>query len=110
MDRYFDPSYDPMLDVDTSAGELVPMGLNELIPEGPFDSWGTMLEIVKQRKEDKKREKEEGKSSKKKKKGDVEESDRERRIRLGIERPSVMDIQYAKRGAMREWDVGKEVT
>ena len=50
---------------------------------------------------------EEGRSGGKRKEG---ETDRERRIRLGIERPSVMDIQYAKRGAIREWDVGKEVT
>ncbi len=113
MDKYFDPAYDPLLDVGPSQPSL-----SELVPEGAFDHWNTMLELVKLRNEDKAerkaREKLEGKKSKSKKKGskkeEEEEREKERRIRLGIERPGVMDIKYAPRGAMREWDVGKEVT
>lgn len=115
MDKYFDPAYDPILDVDTAA-----MGsLNELVPEGGFEHWNAMLELVKQRKEDKadkkRKEKEEGKKKKKRKdRGEEEDPDeeeeRKRKIKLGLEVPGLMDIKYAKRGAMREWDVGKEVT
>ncbi|KAG9005482.1 hypothetical protein FRB90_010369 [Tulasnella sp. 427] len=117
MDKYFDPAYDPMLDVDTPATHSV----NELIPEGAFDHWNVMLELVKQRKEDKerkRREKEFAKEEKKKKKkrkhkdesDEEEEDERARRIRLGLEQPTALDVKYIKRGAMREWDVGKEVT
>ncbi|KAG8899134.1 hypothetical protein FRC01_010647, partial [Tulasnella sp. 417] len=41
MDKYFDPAYDPMLDVETPATQSV----NELIPEGAFDHWNAMLEL-----------------------------------------------------------------
>ncbi|KAG8998737.1 hypothetical protein FRB90_012248 [Tulasnella sp. 427] len=117
MDKYFDPAYDPMLDMETPATHSV----NELIPEGAFDHWNVMLELVKQRKEDKerkRREKDFAKEEKKKKKkrkhkdesDEEEEDERARRIRLGLEQPTALDVKYIKRGAMREWDVGKEVT
>lgn len=117
MDKYFDPAYDPMLDVETPATHSV----NELIPDGAFEHWNVMLELVKQRKEDKerkRREKELSKDEKKKKKkrkhkddeDEEQEDERARRIRLGLEQPTALDVKYIKRGAMREWDVGKEVT
>ncbi|KAG9043710.1 hypothetical protein FS837_009216 [Tulasnella sp. UAMH 9824] len=117
MDKYFDPAYDPMLDVETPSTTSV----NELIPDGAFDHWNVMLELVKQRKEDKerkRREKELAKDEKKKKKKrkhkddeeEEQEDERARRIRLGLEQPTALDVKYIKRGAIREWDVGKEVT
>jgi len=116
MDRYFDPAYDPLLDIGPSQPSL-----NELVPEGAFEHWNNMLEVVKLRKEDKadKKRKEKieylDKEPKKKKKKtaleeEKKESERQRLLRLGVVQPGVMDIQYAPRGAMREWDVGKEVT
>ncbi|KAG8901859.1 hypothetical protein FRB99_005036 [Tulasnella sp. 403] len=118
MDKYFEPGYDPLLDVGPGAPSL-----NELVPEGAFDHWNAMLELVKLRQEDKaerkrqekeaergKRKSKDSSSKRKRKDRDGEDEDeRKRRIRLGIEKPTVMDMQYAKRGAIREWDVGKEV-
>ncbi|KAG9010313.1 hypothetical protein FRB94_010663 [Tulasnella sp. JGI-2019a] len=111
MDRYFDPSYDPLLDTYPTEN----LSLNDPVPESAFEHWNNMIELVKMRKEDKadrkRREKEDKRKGKKRKKGEEDEEDeRERRIRLGLERPGVMDVKYAKRGVMREWDVGKEVT
>ncbi|KAG8886566.1 hypothetical protein FRB98_001214 [Tulasnella sp. 332] len=114
MDRYFDPSYDPLLDTYPTNN----LTLNDPVPESAFEHWSNMIELVKMRKEDKadrkRREKEEKRENKgkKRKKGvdEDEEDEKNRRIRLGLERPSVMDVKYVKRGAMREWDVGKEVT
>jgi hypothetical protein len=93
MDKYFDPAYDPSLDYTPS------LDLNSVVADGAFDGWNTMLQIVRMRREDK--------------------EDRERAKKLGLSdssrtklgrdtEPGVMDIVYTKRGATREWDLGKE--
>jgi hypothetical protein len=119
MDRYFEESYDPRLDVEQLHVPKVPS--TGLISDAEFEGWEAMLELIRLRKEDK--------------------LDRKRQERLGITKDkakmtktvvktatvspspapeggssdrwnqqgvSIMDIQYKKRGAVREWDLGKE--
>ncbi|KAJ8502787.1 hypothetical protein ONZ45_g11437 [Pleurotus djamor] len=101
MDKYFAESYDP------------PTGL---INDEEFYGWDSMLELIRQRNEDR--------------------EERKRLERLGIAVPkssskipknkkslggsaamderwdagnsSIMEIEYKKKGAVREWDMGKE--
>lgn len=113
MDKYFSPTYDPLLDftpaqlTDSTTG---------LIGEGGFDEWDRMLSTMKRRKEDKKevewREKEERRRERDKKRKErrrkrgesVSESDSEdEKGGKGI-----MDMKYSKKGSTREWDLGKE--
>ncbi|EGU11202.1 hypothetical protein RTG_03009 [Rhodotorula toruloides ATCC 204091] len=123
MDRYFSENYDPRLDyslddvTDRSTG---------LIAEGAFDTWDRMLDVVKARKEDKKekelREKLERKAERDRIRKEREER-RKRKRRHGSDsdgssedevgprydpKSELMDMQYAKKGKTREWDLGKE--
>lgn len=136
MDKYFDPKYDPRLDV--SVSDLT--APNGLIADGGFDGWDRMLSVVRDRKEDKKlreqREKEERRRERDRSRREREDKRRKRRKKRdrgdsGSEdsredsggddggRPTsardkvvgdgLMGVQYAKRGATREWDMGKNV-
>lgn len=115
MDKYFEPTYDPRLDVAPLAMPNIPS--TGLINGAEFEGWEAMLEIIKQRREDKVEKKrlerlgllpvdddEKDKDNKVKKKGDKEADGRWTMDGGG----GIMDIEYKKRGAVREWDVGKE--
>lgn len=122
MDKYFSPTYDPLLDFtpaqlalqkDAQDGEF------GLIGEGSFNEWDKMLKNLKDRKEEKKlresREKEERRKDRERKrkerrrrKGEAvsssDDSESEARVGKGL-----MDMKYSKKGGTREWDLGKEV-
>lgn len=134
MDKYFDPSYDPRLDVtvdaltDTSSGLIAPM-----------PQWEDMLSIVKARKEERKEKEAREKEARRKEREKIRlERERRRAKRKGgggggsddewrrLERDSsedivvhgphdasqkvvgMMEMSYPKRGAVRTWDMGKE--
>ncbi|KAJ3794171.1 hypothetical protein GGU11DRAFT_336589 [Lentinula aff. detonsa] len=117
MDRYFEESYDPRLDVaPLSAAPKVPA--TGLIDSAEFEGWDTMLDLIRIRREDKaekKRLERMGLSKDEIKKtmfgdsnavgtaGGGSVSDR-----WAGEAISSMNIQYSKRGSVREWDMGKE--
>jgi hypothetical protein len=110
MDKYFHESYDPRLDVaPLSTTPNVPA--TGLIDDAEFDGWDAMLELIRVRREDKAEKKRLERlgivpDKVKKKKGSLETSGMgDRWSEAGT---SVMDIQYSKRGAVREWDMGKE--
>lgn len=102
MDRYFEDSYDPRLDVAPLAVPSIPS--TGLIDDADFAGWDAMLEVIRRRREDKEekrqlermgvgKEKEREKGKEKEGKGEVTD---------------IMAIEYKKRGAVREWDLGKE--
>ncbi|KAF5332621.1 hypothetical protein D9611_005162 [Ephemerocybe angulata] len=100
MDKYFEDTYDPRLDV---APPTVPA--TGLISDAEFDGWEAMLALMQQRqqdKEDKRVLERMGVSSSSKKKL-VDGS-----VSAAVESGSIMDIAYTKRGAVREWDMGKK--
>ncbi|KAJ3749856.1 hypothetical protein DFH05DRAFT_1531542 [Lentinula detonsa] len=117
MDRYFEESYDPRLDVaPLSTAPKVPA--TGLIDSAEFEGWDTMLDLIRIRREDKaekKRLERMGLSKDEIKKtmfgdpnavgtaGGGSVSDR-----WAGEAISTMNIQYSKRGSVREWDMGKE--
>jgi len=113
MDRYFEESYDPRLDVAPLAAPKVPA--TGLIDNAEFEGWDAMLELIRCRREDKEEKKRmerlgllpktKGKS---KKKGALLDSSVAVADRWGGDGVTVMDIEYKKRGTVREWDVGKE--
>ncbi|KAF4604640.1 hypothetical protein EYR40_003414 [Pleurotus pulmonarius] len=111
MDKYFEESYDPRLDVAPLSAPKVPA--TGLINNAEYEGWDAMLDLLRQRKEDK--------------------DERKRMERLGIPIPkatkpnnkkslggssamderwstgdNIMGIEYTKRGSVREWDVGKQ--
>lgn len=103
MDKYFEESYDPRLDVAPLAVPSVPK--TGLINDAEYAGWDAMLELLRVRREDK------------------EEKKRLERLGVGMVSDrglpppktatapgevSVMEIQYKKRGSVREWDLGKE--
>jgi len=94
MDKYFDPSYDPMLDYQPV------MDTNSFVQEGAFEGWDAMLQLMRLRREDKeerKRKEREGGSS----------SSATKRKGVDVE-PDLTEIVYKKRGSVREWDLGKD--
>lgn len=113
MDRYFEESYDPRLDVAPLAAPKVPA--TGLIDNAEFEGWDAMLELIRARREDKEEKKRmerlgllpkaKGKS---KKKGAILDSSLAVADRWGGDGVTVMDIEYTKRGTVREWDLGKE--
>lgn len=117
MDKYFEPDYDPRLDVTplTNNGRLtVNVPATGLIDDPSWDSWEAMLELIKLKREDrieKKRlekmgllpdEKRSVGGSGKKGKGMVSAS-------VTGEDRGLMDITYTKKGTVREWDMGKDI-
>jgi hypothetical protein len=110
MDKYFEESYDPRLDVaPLSKAPKVPA--TGLIDNTEFEGWDAMLELIRIRREDKeeKRRLESmglGKDKKDMKGKGVEVGNINDRWRVGSE--NIMEIEYKKRGSVREWDMGKE--
>jgi len=116
MDKYFEASYDPRLDVAPLVPPSIPA--TGLINNAEFEGWDAMLELIKQRRADKAEQKRlerlgvVEKSGKEKKKG------KSKVAGLGIAGTLAgwsdgggdgpMDIEYKKRGSVREWDLGKE--
>ncbi|KAI5481738.1 hypothetical protein MNV49_000015 [Pseudohyphozyma bogoriensis] len=120
MDKYFAESYDPRMDVSvddltTSSG---------IIAEGAFDSWDTMLRVVKERKEEKKEREAREKEARHREREAIREERRRKKDRKrgiyssddeGPKPPSqttasktlVDGYEYVKRGGTREWDSGK---
>ncbi|EPQ60044.1 hypothetical protein GLOTRDRAFT_134807 [Gloeophyllum trabeum ATCC 11539] len=105
MDKYFEASYDPRLDVAPLKVPEIPA--TGLIDDAAFEGWDAMLRLIELRRQDKAEkkwlEKHGIKDSSKDKKG----------ISTGVSErwdsgPSVMDIEYKKRGSVREWDLCKE--
>ncbi|KAG6872764.1 hypothetical protein C0995_006803 [Termitomyces sp. Mi166 len=106
MDKYFEESYDPRLDVAPLSVPSVPK--TGLINDAEYAGWDAMLELLRVRREDK--------------------EEKRRLERLGVsmtsdkglppakrrdpgsltEEVNVMGIQYKKKGSVREWDLGKE--
>ncbi|KAG6335463.1 hypothetical protein ID866_3637 [Astraeus odoratus] len=105
MDKYFEDSYDPRLDVAPLAVPTVPK--TGLINDAEYAAWDAMLDLLRQRREDKEEKKRlerlgfpsreiKLEQLKKRKPGESSGGD------------SIMDIEYQKRGSIREWDLGKE--
>lgn len=110
MDKYFEETYDPRLDV---APPQVPA--TGLINNADFEGWDAMLDLLRTRREDKEEKKRMERLGltkekvKDKKKGAADSiSDRWVADRWNTEAVSIMDIEYKKRGTVREWDLGKE--
>ena len=117
MDKYFAASYDPRFDV--SLSDLTHS--NGLIAPGAFEGWDGMLEVLKDRKEEKRRDKErrheERERIRKRRRGElVEEEDGEEgglgqggKAAQAAKRgdQGLMGVQYASKGTTREWDLGK---
>lgn len=119
MDKYFSSSYDPRLDISL---ESVTDSTTGLIASGAYEGWDKMLNLVKERKEEKEARKERERREK-----DVRKAERDK-VRRGREKKkrrrsgdsassdSESDQQgkvmmgmtgYAKKGGTREWDQGK---
>ncbi|KDR85509.1 hypothetical protein GALMADRAFT_218606 [Galerina marginata CBS 339.88] len=114
MDRYFEESYDPRLDVTPLTAPNVPA--TGLINNAEFEGWDAMLELIRIRREDKEEKKRlerlgllPKEKSKVKKKGVIVDSAPAVADRWTGEAVSVMNIEYKKRGTVREWDMGKEI-
>ncbi|KAH9016516.1 hypothetical protein EDB84DRAFT_1523983 [Lactarius hengduanensis] len=105
MDKYFEASYDPRLDVAPLALPNVPA--TGLVNNAEFEGWEAMLELIKQRRTDKTERKQwkEKKKSKSKIAGIGVAGNAGGLVRGGN---ALMDIEYKKRGSVREWDLGKE--
>lgn len=103
MDKYFESSYDPRLDVAPLAAPVIPA--TGLIPDEEFAGWDAMLELIKIRRQDKEEKKWLDKHGFN---PDVKEIGKARKEGAGQEEPGVMDIVYKKKGAVREWDMGKD--
>jgi hypothetical protein len=110
MDKYFEESYDPRFDVAPLTAPKVPA--TGFIDNTEFEGWDAMLELIRIRKEDKeekKRMERLGLSKAKIKDRGIgiidSKSVSDRWAGDGV---SVMEIQYKKRGSVREWDMGKD--
>ncbi len=102
MDKYFESSYDPRFDVAPLVPPSIPA--TGLISDAEFAGWDAMLEVIRQRREDKEDKKRlerwgVGKDKDKKKSKGTESTS---------EAVDIMAIEYKKRGSVREWDLGKE--
>ena len=111
MDRYFEESYDPRLDVAPLSAPKVPA--SGLINNAEFEGWDAMLELIRVRREDKEEKKRLdrlglSKEKVKAKKNVPINSSAAVADRWSSEGVSILDIEYKKRGSVREWDVGKE--
>lgn len=103
MDKYFEESYDPRLDVAPLSAPSIPS--TGLISDAEFAGWDAMLEVIRRRredKEDKKRLERVGTGK------DKSKDSKKSRLEGTSEATDIMSIEYKKRGAVREWDLGKE--
>jgi hypothetical protein len=112
MDRYFEESYDPRLDVAPLSAPNVPA--TGLVNNAEFEGWDAMLELIRVRREDKEEKKRLDRLGLSKEKVKVKKnvpisSNAAVADRWSSEGVSVLDIEYKKRGSVREWDVGKEL-
>ncbi|KAF7303142.1 hypothetical protein MKEN_01277900 [Mycena kentingensis (nom. inval.)] len=114
MDKYFDEDYDPRLDVDPLHAPNVPA--TGLINNEEYIGWDAMLELIRQRAQDKTDKKHKGTSSSSSKtkvstmrptSTSVSTSKLASGSAWGGENASIMNIEYKKRGTVREWDMGK---
>jgi len=110
MDKYFEESYDPRLDV-APLPTVPKVPSTGLIDNTEFEGWDAMLELIRIRREDKEDKKrlERMGIGKEKKSGKGKELDVgsfNGGWRGGTE--NIMEIEYKKRGSVREWDMGKE--
>lgn len=110
MDRYFEESYDPRLDIAPLSVPNVPA--TGLIDNAEFEGWDAMLEVVRIRREDKAEKKMlERKMGIRKDKKDKKGKSTELGIvndRWREDSENIMEIEYKKKGSVREWDMGKE--
>jgi hypothetical protein len=113
MDKYFEESYDPRFDVAPLAKTPNVPATGLVGGDGEFDGWDAMLELIRMRREDKEERRrlerlglvdKVSSSSKKKKKG---KSTAMAEV-VGKGASGIMEIEYTKKGAVREWDMGKE--
>ena len=105
MDKYIEESYDPQLDVEPLPVPTIPA--TGLISDAEFEGWDAMLELIKLRrqdKEDKRVLERAGIPAKRGKSGAIVAGHPDV-VDTG---PSIMNIEYSKKGAVREWDMGKE--
>lgn len=100
MDKYFEESYDPRLDVAPLSVPTVPA--TGLVSDAEFAGWDAMLEIIRRRREDKEDKK------RLEKWGVGKESEKKTSTKTASDVADIMSIEYKKRGAVREWDLGKE--
>ena len=100
MDKYFEASYDPRLDVTPLAVPTIPA--TGLISDAEFAGWDAMLEVIRLRRQDR----EDKKALERWGVGKEKEKERDKRGKEG--EVSALDIKYKKRGSVREWDMGKE--
>ena len=112
MDKYFEESYDPRLDTEPLTVPSVPS--SGLVEGAEFEGWEAMLDIIRQRREDRAERKRlerlgllPDKKSKEVKDGRSPKPSEAWTMDAGS---NALDIKYAKRGSMREWDIGKTVT
>lgn len=105
MDKYFESSYDPRLDVAPLTAPEIPK--TGLISDAEFAGWDAMLELLRMRREDKAEKKRMERlgisDSKKGKSSSI--PDKYGSSSGGVD---IMEIEYKKKGAVREWDLGKE--
>lgn len=112
MDKYFDESYDPRLDVAPLTVPQVPS--TGLINNAEYEGWDAMLDLLRLRQQDrveKKRLERLGLLPKVKttvQKGRLVVSSSAVDERWNAQSTSIMDIEYKKQGTVREWDLGKE--
>lgn len=102
MDKYFEDSYDPRLDVTALSVPTVPK--TGLINNSEYEAWDAMLELLRQRREDKE-------EKKRLEKLGFNTSDKKvptSKLKKCGEGDSIMEIEYKKKGSVREWDLGKE--
>ena len=105
MDKYFEESYDPRFDHGSLTIPNVPS--TGLLTGDEFEGWEAMLEVIRQRREDRaerKRAEQSGLSLEREK----EKEKRKQDTWGGDVGESILDIKYTKKGAVREWDMGKE--
>ena len=104
MDKYFQESYDPRLDVEPLPLPTIPA--TGLISDAEFEGWDAMLQLIKLRRqdrEDKKALERAGIPAKRTKSGAVVADHPDVDTGTGI-----MSLEYKKKGTVREWDMGKE--
>ncbi|KAG2136546.1 uncharacterized protein EDB93DRAFT_1253989 [Suillus bovinus] len=106
MDKYFQESYDPRLDVATLPVPNVPA--TGLVSDAEFEGWDAMLELIRQRREDKAEKKRLERLGISKDKVNKKDTDSGVADRWASGGDNIMDIEYKKRGTVREWDLGKE--
>jgi len=114
MDKYFEESYDPRLDVaPLSSVPKVPA--TGLIDNSEFEGWDAMLELIRIRRVDREEQKTLERLGLGKTKKDKDKKDKKWKglevetvnDRWREDSQSIMEIEYKKRGSVREWDLGK---